>query len=153
MKGRLGFKTLKQCVLVQILLLLTLASEWVVNALLLSETSEIQDKSSIVSSEIDRYIASDKTINGIDDNRKSEDDVILLVTVEGEISGVSRSTGEILWQNNGSGSRTKNNIYENRQAKDEKEEILFSPLVSTTTNTISEAWRMCKCRSFCPFIL
>jgi len=147
MKRQLGFRGMHQKLLIQILLLLTGATNWVLRALVISEGLEIQDPSgSISSADIEAYTSSESILrkNGA---RKfdEDDDVIILVTVGGDISGVSQSSGELLWKKSASDSILNKNQYEQTNEKDwEKQEILFAPLVSTTTTTHSEAWRMCK---------
>ena len=89
-----------------------------------------------------------------------DEDVIVLVTVGGEISGLSRETGELLWRRNNGNAKIRSKYDESyydehenlfRNQEKEKKDILFSPLVSTTTTEHSETWRMCK---FCfTFIL
>ena len=163
-KHRLKLRSMKAQCLVYFLVCLGVATDWIQRSLLICEASaspntidfDLDDPSSTEdetadipvssSSELKRYVPPgsefDNDKSSHDNNEK--EDVIVLVTVEGDITGISRATGDLLWRTNGTSSEKKNNNNNHRMSakQKEKEDILFSPLVSTTTNQDSETWRM-----------
>ena len=74
------------------------------------------------------------TDNDIEENDDDEEDVIVVATIQGEVMGLSRKTGLVLWKHSSSSSESSssNNNNNDNWSKEEWNR-LFSPLVSTSS--------------------
>ena len=62
-----------------------------------------------------------------DEEDDEEEDVIVVATIQGEVMGISRKTGLVLWKHSSSESSSNNNNGNNKNWSKDEWNRLFSP--------------------------
>lgn len=75
----------------------------------------------------------EEDVHFTDEEDDEEEDVIVVATIQGEVMGISRKTGLVLWKHSSSESSSNNNNGNNNNWSKDEWNRLFSPLVSTSS--------------------